>query len=174
MEQIAAELPKNPEVVKKVNAVFQVLYQFAPPRRSMLHPRRPAPPCLTHFGTAYLISIARHILQWDIKGDKGVEIWTMDLKAGKIAKGAAAKADCTIACSEEDFLGMISGKANSQAMFMQAWPPCCKIRRCKCGFVRTSTFRFAGQAQDQGQHDARHEARGAHQADGRQGIKRGE
>jgi putative sterol carrier protein len=63
-----------------------------------------------------------HDEQWDIKGDKGVEIWTMDLKAGNIAKGAAAKADCTIACSEEDFLGMISGKANSQAMFMQVYP----------------------------------------------------
>ncbi len=30
MEQIAAELPKNPDVVKKVNAVFQVFHRFIP------------------------------------------------------------------------------------------------------------------------------------------------
>merc|ERR1711907_264691 len=79
METLAAELPKHPDVTKKVNAVFQ----------------------------------------WDIKTGSGVDTWTMDLKAGKIEKGAAAKADCTIAVAEDDFLSMISGKGNSQAMFMQ-------------------------------------------------------
>ncbi len=34
MEQIAAELPKNPDVVKKVNAVFQVFHRFTPDFRT--------------------------------------------------------------------------------------------------------------------------------------------
>jgi len=47
--------------------------------------------------------------------------WTVDLKNGKgsIKQGPAAKADCTLTTSDDDFVGMMTGKANSQNLFMQ-------------------------------------------------------
>lgn len=60
------------------------------------------------------------VFQWNITKGGATSSWTMDLKsgAGSIKQGEG-KADCTITVSEEDFISMISGKGNSQAMFMQ-------------------------------------------------------
>merc|ERR1711916_369634 len=44
--------------------------------------------------------------------------WTLDLKSGKVAKGKPGKADVTLTMAENDFLGLMSGKANGQQLFM--------------------------------------------------------
>ena len=46
--------------------------------------------------------------------------WTLDLKnEGKLCKGEAGKADCTITMKDADFLAMVAGKLNGQQAFMQ-------------------------------------------------------
>ena len=46
--------------------------------------------------------------------------WTLDLKNdGKLCKGEAGKADCTITMKDADFLAMVAGKLNGQQAFMQ-------------------------------------------------------
>ena len=44
--------------------------------------------------------------------------WVLDLKAGKVAKGKAPKADVTLTMKESDFIALMTGKANGQQMFM--------------------------------------------------------
>jgi len=47
--------------------------------------------------------------------------WTVDLKnaPGSISEGASSKPDCTLTLSDDDFVGMMTGKLNSQQLFMQ-------------------------------------------------------
>jgi len=51
----------------------------------------------------------------------GTENWTIDLKnaPGSVSKSAPAKADCTVTVDEENFVNMMTGKANGQQLFMQ-------------------------------------------------------
>ena len=51
---------------------------------------------------------------------KNVGTWTVDLKngAGSVVKGDGAKEDCSFTVGEDDFLGLMSGKANAQKLFM--------------------------------------------------------
>ncbi|MCZ7682619.1 MAG: SDR family NAD(P)-dependent oxidoreductase [Sandaracinaceae bacterium] len=45
--------------------------------------------------------------------------WTIDLKSppGSVTRGAAAKPDCTLEISEQDFVDMASGKADAQKLY---------------------------------------------------------
>jgi 3-hydroxyacyl-CoA dehydrogenase/3a,7a,12a-trihydroxy-5b-cholest-24-enoyl-CoA hydratase len=45
--------------------------------------------------------------------------WTIDLKAppGSVSEGEAAKPDCTLEISEQDFVAMASGKADAQKLY---------------------------------------------------------
>jgi sterol carrier protein 2 len=77
---LGEELPKHPDVVSKVQGVYQ----------------------------------------WNITGDNAQK-WVVDLKngAGSVRKGEVDKCDCSITVSESDFVGMMTGTANSQQLFMQ-------------------------------------------------------
>jgi sterol carrier protein 2 len=77
---LGEELPKHPDVVSKVQGVYQ----------------------------------------WNITGDNAQK-WVVDLKngAGSVRKGEVDKSDCSITVSESDFVGMMTGTANSQQLFMQ-------------------------------------------------------
>ena len=44
--------------------------------------------------------------------------WTVDLKAGKVTPGEAAKAECTLELADADFIDMTSGKADPMKLFM--------------------------------------------------------
>ena len=61
------------------------------------------------------------VYQFDISSAGKTRSWTVDLKNGKgsVSEGAASKADCTISTSDDAFVGMMTGKANSQQLFMQ-------------------------------------------------------
>jgi len=62
------------------------------------------------------------VYQFDIKGaDGAVHSWTVDLKngSGSVKAGKAEKADCTLTVADDDFVGMMTGKLNSQQLFMQ-------------------------------------------------------
>jgi len=60
------------------------------------------------------------IYQFDVTAGGKTKSWTVDLKNGKgsVAEGTG-KADCTIVASDDDFVGMMTGKLNSQQLFMQ-------------------------------------------------------
>jgi len=60
------------------------------------------------------------IYQFDVSSGGKTKSWTVDLKNGKgsITEGAG-KPDCTIVASDDDFVGMMTGKLNSQQLFMQ-------------------------------------------------------
>jgi 3-hydroxyacyl-CoA dehydrogenase/3a,7a,12a-trihydroxy-5b-cholest-24-enoyl-CoA hydratase len=45
-------------------------------------------------------------------------VWTVDLKAGKVTPGEAAKAECTLELADSDFIDMTSGKADPMKLFM--------------------------------------------------------
>ncbi len=44
-------------------------------------------------------------------------VWTLDLKANKVAAGESAKPECTLELSDADFMAMVSGKANPMKLF---------------------------------------------------------
>jgi len=48
----------------------------------------------------------------------GKDTYTVDLKEGKVSQGKPAKADVTLTMNEEDFVGLMTGKANGQQLFM--------------------------------------------------------
>jgi len=60
------------------------------------------------------------IYQFNLSSGGKTTSWTVDIKnaPGSVKQGAG-KADCTLTSSEEDFVGMMSGKLNSQQLFMQ-------------------------------------------------------
>jgi len=68
-----------------------------------------------------LIKSIGGIYQFNIKGPQTTETWTVDLKeTGKVSKGAAfVKSDCAINADDEDFVAMMTGKANAQNLFMK-------------------------------------------------------
>jgi len=68
------------------------------------------------------VAMVKGLYQFNVKGPGGEQkIWTVDLKNGEglVKEGAPEKADCTITIADEDFVGLITGKANGQQLFMQ-------------------------------------------------------
>jgi len=61
------------------------------------------------------------IYQFDITKDGKTNSWFVDLKNGKgsVGSGKNDKAECTLSSSDDDFVAMMTGKANSQQLFMQ-------------------------------------------------------
>jgi len=68
-----------------------------------------------------LVKQVAGIYQFDITKDGKTTSWFVDLKSGKgsVGEGKHDKPECTITTSDDDFVGMTSGKANSQQLFMQ-------------------------------------------------------
>jgi len=61
------------------------------------------------------------IYQFDISIGGKPQSWVVDLKNGKgsVAEGKHDKPECTLTVGEDDFVGMMTGKLNSQQLFMQ-------------------------------------------------------
>jgi putative sterol carrier protein len=69
-----------------------------------------------------LVNKINGVYQFDVALSSGeVQKWAVDLKTapGSVSKGAPPKADCTLALKEEDFVNMLTGKADGQQLFMQ-------------------------------------------------------
>jgi len=69
-----------------------------------------------------LVKKVAGVYQFEITKDgKTAGTWYVDLKNGKgaVAQGKVDKADCTITAADDDFVGMMTGKLNSQQLFMQ-------------------------------------------------------
>jgi len=69
-----------------------------------------------------LVSQVGGIYQFDItKGTNKPLSWTVDLKSGKgaITQAPAPKPDCTLTVSDDDFVSLMTGKANAQQLFTQ-------------------------------------------------------
>ena len=64
-----------------------------------------------------LVGQVGHVFRFELKEPESV--WTLDLKTapGGATPGAGAKADCTLALSEADFLAMSTGKADPQQLY---------------------------------------------------------
>merc|ERR1719263_1070115 len=56
------------------------------------------------------------VFQWNLTGPD--DSWVIDLKACKVYNGKAPKADVTLTLKESDFVGLMTGKANGQQLFM--------------------------------------------------------
>ena len=67
-----------------------------------------------------VVAKVQGVYQWVITGDGGGK-WVVDLKngGGSVKEGEAEKADCTITVAGDSFVKMMTGKANSQQLFMQ-------------------------------------------------------
>jgi putative sterol carrier protein len=62
---------------------------------------------------------AAAVFQFVIKrADGSTSNWVVDTKAGVVKEEKAAKADCTLTLSEDDFVAMVSGKLAAQKAFM--------------------------------------------------------
>lgn len=61
------------------------------------------------------------IYQFDVSKDGKTQSWFVDLKNGKgqVGQGKNEKAECTLTTNDDDFVGMMTGKLNSQQLFMQ-------------------------------------------------------
>ena len=59
------------------------------------------------------------VYQFDISGPEGGS-WAVDCTApgGKVVPGKAPDARCTVAATDRDFLGIVTGKLNPQMAFM--------------------------------------------------------
>jgi len=68
-----------------------------------------------------LVQQINGIYQFDISRDGKTESWTVDLKNGQgsVSPGQPSKADCTLVIGDDDFVGMMTGKLNSQQLFSQ-------------------------------------------------------
>ena len=68
-----------------------------------------------------LVQAVGGIYQFEISKGSTKQSWTVDLKNGKgsVKPGAADKADCVLTLGDDDFVGMMQGKLNSQQLFMQ-------------------------------------------------------
>lgn len=58
--------------------------------------------------------------QFSISGDDGGE-WNLALAdgTGKVSEGTADGADCTVSCTDADWLKIVKGELNPQMAFMQ-------------------------------------------------------
>jgi len=61
------------------------------------------------------------VYQFNLTSNGKTTPWGVDIKnaPGSVKQGAPPKADCTLTTSEDDFIGMMTGKLNSQQLFMQ-------------------------------------------------------
>jgi len=75
-----------------------------------------------------LVELGKHVSEEVVNKVKGIYLfkisggkdWTVDLKngSGAVKEGVHGKPDCTITISDEDFVNLITGKANGQQLFM--------------------------------------------------------
>jgi len=68
-----------------------------------------------------LVQSVGAIYQFDISKGGQSQSWNVDLKNGKgsVSQGKNEKADCTLTVGDDEFVGMMTGKMNSQQLFMQ-------------------------------------------------------
>jgi len=72
-------------------------------------------------GNQDIIKSVGGVYHFVINKDKQSKTWTVDLKnaPGNITEGASGTPDCTLTLADDDFVGMMTGKLNSQQLFMQ-------------------------------------------------------
>merc|ERR1712054_110673 len=60
------------------------------------------------------------VYRFKITGNGTTKTWTVDVKnaPGGAKEGEEGKADCTVTVSDEDYVNLITGKANGQQLFM--------------------------------------------------------
>lgn len=71
-----------------------------------------------------LVKQIKGVFQWDVtKNGKTAGQWIVDLKtgSGSVTQGTSSKtkADCVITLDDDDLIGIASGKANPQQLFMK-------------------------------------------------------
>jgi putative sterol carrier protein len=68
-----------------------------------------------------LVQSVGAVYQFDISKGGSTQTWTVDLKNGKgsVSQGKSDKADCILTIGDDEFVGMMTGKMNSQQLFMQ-------------------------------------------------------
>jgi len=71
--------------------------------------------------TPDLVKQINGVYQFDLTKDGKTQQWFVDLKNGKgsVGQGKHEKAEVTLSTNDDDFVGMMTGKANSQQLFMQ-------------------------------------------------------
>jgi len=71
--------------------------------------------------TPSLVQQINGIYQFDVNMGGKTQSWSVDLKNGKgsVTEGKNDKAEVTLTVGEDDFVGMMTGKLNSQQLFMQ-------------------------------------------------------